>query len=112
MRTTTRDESRLDFADAWLAVLLLLVLLLSGCATRAVWDDVADHDGGSIDWSDGRTLTAVAITPVAVAVDVGLTWAVFAAMGCAGGSSVPLDFGSGAPAPRDDMERWHASKTR
>jgi hypothetical protein len=40
MRTTTRQESRLDLADAWLAVLLVLILLLSGCATRAVWSEV------------------------------------------------------------------------
>jgi hypothetical protein len=41
MRTTTHQESRLDLADVWLAVLLLLVLLLSGCATRAVGTGVA-----------------------------------------------------------------------
>jgi hypothetical protein len=115
MRTTTRQDSRLDLADAWLAVLLVLILLLSGCATRAVWNEVPERDGDSIDsidWSDGKTITAVAITPVALALDVGVMWAVMAALACTGASTMPLDFDFDPPEPRDDMARWHASKMR
>ena len=107
MRTTTpsRTDSKLDLADAWLAALLLLVLLLPGCATRAVWSDVAERDGDGIEWSEDGTITAIAITPITLAVDVAL----LAALACAGASG-SLEFDG--PAPRDDLERWHASRKR
>ena len=105
MRTTkpARPGSKLDLADAWLALLLLLILLLPGCATPAVWSEMPDRDHGRIDWSGGGTIAAVAVTPLALAADVAL----LAAVACAlpAGASLRLDHSP----PTDERARLKAA---
>ena len=68
--------------------LLLTGALLpaSGCVTAAMWEELPDRDRGHIDWCEGSTVGAVALTPVTVAVDaaliVGFLWLIAEDDGC------------------------------
>jgi hypothetical protein len=62
---------------------LLLLPLLCGCMTQALWNELPKrHDcgAGAIDWSNGRTVATVALTPLALAGDAAIVtlyvWAV------------------------------------
>ena len=53
----------------------LLLLALGGCITSTMWDDLPKRrsgGSGTIDWSNGRTVATVALTPVALAGDAAL----------------------------------------
>jgi hypothetical protein len=100
--TSASEELRRDWP---LVVLLVLYLLLPGCATSFVWSAAPDRDRGEIDWTDGRTIAAVAVTPVALAVDV----AILAGLACIG---VPFSFPIDTADPRDrrlDRLEWRPS---
>ncbi|MSR48080.1 MAG: hypothetical protein EXS13_13655 [Planctomycetes bacterium] len=45
---------------------------LGGCVTAALWEELPDRDDGRIDWCEGSTVGAIALTPVTVAVDAAL----------------------------------------
>jgi hypothetical protein len=64
------------------ALLLCLCLLAPGCVTASLWKELPDRDRGRIDWSEGSTVGAIALTPLAVAADValvaGLLWLIVA----------------------------------
>ena len=68
------------------ATLALAASTLGGCVTAALWKELPDHDGGRIDWSEGSTIGAIALTPVTVAVDAALIggwiWLVAEGNGC------------------------------
>ncbi len=47
-------------------------LLLAGCITSAVWNELPKESRGVIDWTDGGTITAIVITPITLTLDVAL----------------------------------------
>ncbi len=55
-----------------LAAVAACAVAPSGCVTAMMWDELPDRDCGALDWSNGRTVSAVALTPVTVAVDAAL----------------------------------------
>ncbi len=48
-------------------------LAASSCVTVSMWKELPDHHrDGDLDWRDGGTVAAVALTPVTVALDAAL----------------------------------------
>ncbi len=72
------------------------LLLAPGCVTAALWEELPDRDRGRIDWSEGSTIGAMALTPVTVAADValvaGVIWLVVATEDDCCCDSIEIDF--------------------
>ena len=66
-----RNHAPLDRVALWL--LAPLLFSFNGCVTTSLWNELPKrHSGSSIDWGNGRTVSAIALTPVTVAVDAAL----------------------------------------
>ena len=84
---------------AWGRALTLgaLALFSSGCVTASMWQEWPDHhSNGHLDWDDGGTVAAIALTPVTVAVDAALiasvVWLIVADASCGCGDGFAIDF--------------------
>ncbi len=84
---------------AWASGLVLATTALagSGCVTSSMWQEWPDHHrDGDLDWDDGGTVAAIALTPVTVAVDaaliVSVAWLLLATDdGCGDGFTIEFD---------------------
>lgn len=79
------------------AALAAAALCSSGCVTASMWEEWPDHhSNGHLDWDDGGTVAAIALTPVTVAVDAalvaGFVWLVVADASCGCGDGFTIDF--------------------
>ncbi|MBL8843623.1 MAG: hypothetical protein JNL90_19030 [Planctomycetes bacterium] len=92
-------SKRSQGAGAWARHLLLSTVALtgSGCVTSSMWEEWPDHhSNGRLDWDDGGTVAAIALTPVTVAVDaaliVSVVWLIVADASCGCGDGFEIDF--------------------
>lgn len=84
---------------AWVRALALGALAVagSGCVTSSMWQEWPEYrSNGHLDWDDGGTVAAIALTPVTVAVDAALIasviWLIVADASCGCGDGFEIDF--------------------